>query len=190
VLFLPIVFVLYWFVTQRNLRMQNALIVLASYVFYGWWDWRFLTLIIFSTLVDYWVGIRLGKTDVIQNRKVLLWISIFVNLGFLGFFKYYNFFAENFVTAFTFFGAEIQPNTLNIILPVGISFYTFQTMSYTIDVYRKNLKPTNDLISFAAFVGFFPQLVAGPIGSMPKATYDENNKGVSHSNPGTAPAPT
>ncbi|MEQ8625747.1 MAG: MBOAT family O-acyltransferase [Vicingaceae bacterium] len=162
-IFLPIVFVLYWFVTQRNLRWQNALIVLASYVFYGWWDWRFLSLIIFSTLVDFWVGIQLEKSDVDRNRKSLLWISILVNLGFLGFFKYYNFFAENFVAAFTFFGAEIQSNTLNIILPVGISFYTFQTMSYTIDVYRKNLKPTKDFVVFAAFVSFFPQLVAGPI---------------------------
>lgn len=154
---------LYWFVTKHSLRLQNALIVLASYVFYGWWDWRFLSLIIFSTLVDYWVGRQLGKTEVDRKRKTLLWMSVLVNLGFLGFFKYYNFFAENFVAAFTFFGAEIQPNTLNIILPVGISFYTFQTMSYTIDVYRKNLKPTKDFVSFAAFVSFFPQLVAGPI---------------------------
>lgn len=162
-IFLPIVFFLYWFVTKHNLRLQNALIVLASYVFYGWWDWRFLSLIIFSTLVDFWVGKQLGKTDEARKRKTLLWVSILVNLGFLGFFKYYNFFAENFVAAFTFFGAEIQPNTLNIILPVGISFYTFQTMSYTIDVYRKNLKPTNDFVAFSAFVSFFPQLVAGPI---------------------------
>lgn len=161
--FLPIVFVLYWFVTQHSLRLQNALIVIASYFFYAWWDWRFLSLIVFSTLVDYWVGSRLAKTDVTAKRKALLWISILVNLGFLGFFKYYNFFAENFVNAFTFFGAEIQTTSLNIILPVGISFYTFQTMSYTIDVYRKNLKPTKDFISFAAFVSFFPQLVAGPI---------------------------
>ena len=145
------------------MRLQNALIVVASYVFYGWWDWRFLSLIIFSTLVDYWVGKQLGKTDVARKRKTLLWMSILVNLGFLGFFKYYNFFAENFVAAFTFFGADIQPNTLDIILPVGISFYTFQTMSYTIDVYRKNLKPTNDFVAFSAFVSFFPQLVAGPI---------------------------
>tara|TARA_B100001063_G_scaffold246732_3_gene287256 strand:+ start:2620 stop:4071 length:1452 start_codon:yes stop_codon:yes gene_type:complete len=161
--FLPIVFFLYWFVTKHSLRLQNALIVVASYVFYGWWDWRFLSLIIFSTLVDYWVGKQLGKTDVARKRKTLLWMSILVNLGFLGFFKYYNFFAENFVAAFTFFGADIQPNTLDIILPVGISFYTFQTMSYTIDVYRKNLKPTNDFVAFSAFVSFFPQLVAGPI---------------------------
>jgi len=161
--FLPIVFALYWFVTNHNLKLQNALIVAASYVFYGWWDWRFLSLIIFSTLVDYSIGRRLKYEDRQSNRKILLWISITVNLGFLGFFKYYNFFLDNFVAAFLFFGQEIQPNTLNIILPVGISFYTFQTLSYTIDVYKKKLEPTEDLIAFSAFVCFFPQLVAGPI---------------------------
>ena len=162
-LFLPIVFVLYWFVTRRNLKAQNLLIVVASYVFYGWWDWRFLSLILFSTVVDYVVGLRLHKQENTSKRKILLWISILVNLGFLGFFKYYNFFLDNFITAFTFFGGEIQANSLNIILPVGISFYTFQTLSYTIDIYKKKLEPTNDFIAFSAFVSFFPQLVAGPI---------------------------
>ncbi len=162
-IFLPIVFVLYWFVTNNNLKLQNALIVVASYTFYGWWDWRFLSLILFSTFVDYLVGLRLKTENNSSHRKLLLWISIFVNLGFLGFFKYYNFFLDNFVTAFTFFGSNIKPNTLNIILPVGISFYTFQTLSYTIDVYKRKLEPTKDFISFAAFVSFFPQLVAGPI---------------------------
>ena len=162
-IFLPIVFVLYWFVTSKNLRFQNLLIVFSSYVFYGWWDWRFLSLILFSTLVDYTVGRKLKLESNISRRKVLLWTSIFVNLGFLGFFKYYNFFLDNFITAFTFLGRPIQANTLNIILPVGISFYTFQTLSYTIDVYKKKLEPTRDFIAFAAFVSFFPQLVAGPI---------------------------
>lgn len=162
-IFLPIVFILYWFVTNKNLKLQNLLIVLASYVFYGWWDWRFLSLIVFSTLVDYSVGLKLKKEENKGNRKVLLWVSILVNLGFLGFFKYYNFFLDNFVTAFSFFGAEIKANSLNIILPVGISFYTFQTLSYTIDVYKRKLEPTNDIIAFSAFVSFFPQLVAGPI---------------------------
>lgn len=161
--FLPIVFLLYWFVTNHNLKLQNALIVAASYVFYGWWDWRFLSLIIFSTLVDYSIGRRLKNEEKQSTRKILLWTSIIVNLGFLGFFKYYNFFLDNFVAAFSFFDQEIQPNTLNIILPVGISFYTFQTLSYTIDVYKKNLEPTEDFITFSAFVCFFPQLVAGPI---------------------------
>lgn len=162
-IFLPVVFFLYWFVFDRNLKLQNLLVTIASYVFYGWWDWRFLSLIIFSTIVDYSVGIGLSKTDNSTKRKVLLWTSILVNLGFLGFFKYFNFFQEQFVTAFSFFGHEISSSSLNIILPVGISFYTFQTLSYTIDVYNRKLKATNDFIAFSAFVSFFPQLVAGPI---------------------------
>ncbi len=161
--FLPIVFVLYWFMAKANLKLQNLLIVLASYVFYGWWDYRFLSLILFSTLIDYFIGLRLNKTSLTINRKLLLWGSIGVNVGLLGFFKYYNFFIDNFTVAFSFFGKAISPNTLNIILPVGISFYTFQTLSYTIDVYKKKLKPTNNFVAFAAFVSFFPQLVAGPI---------------------------
>lgn len=161
--FLPVVFVLYWFVTSRNLKLQNFLILSASYFFYGWWDWRFLALIIFSTIIDYFVGLRLHKEENQVKRKLLLFTSIGVNLGFLGFFKYYNFFLENFIAAFSFFGAEISAGSLNIILPVGISFYTFQTLSYTIDIYRKKIEPTRDLLAFGAFVGFFPQLVAGPI---------------------------
>ncbi|XLS30757.1 MBOAT family O-acyltransferase [Flavobacteriaceae bacterium M23B6Z8] len=162
-IFLPIVFVLYWFVTAKNLRIQNALILVASYIFYGWWDWRFLSLIVFSTVIDYSIGIALTRTTKAQKRKLLLFTSVIVNLGFLGFFKYYNFFIESFTDAFTAFGYKIQPNTLNIILPVGISFYTFQTLSYTIDVYREKLIPTKNFIAFGAFVSFFPQLVAGPI---------------------------
>jgi len=162
-IFLPIVFFLYWFVFNKNLKLQNLLIVIASYIFYGWWDWRFLSLILFSTIVDYLVGIGLEKQENPTKRKLLLWISITVNLGFLGFFKYYNFFLDNFAEVFRFFGHPINPQGLNIILPVGISFYTFQTLSYSIDVYKRKLKPTKDFIAFAAFVSFFPQLVAGPI---------------------------
>ncbi len=162
-IFLPIVFLLYWFVTNKSLKLQNSLIVVASFIFYGWWDWRFLSLILFSTLVDYTVGIQLKNQEDLLKRRILLWTSIVVNLGFLGFFKYYNFFIDNFITAFSFFGAEVKANTLNIILPVGISFYTFQTLSYTIDVYKRKLEPTKDFIAFSAFVSFFPQLVAGPI---------------------------
>ncbi|MDW7692605.1 MBOAT family O-acyltransferase [Flammeovirgaceae bacterium SG7u.111] len=162
-IFLPIVFTLYWFVTNKNLKSQNFLIVVASYVFYGWWDWRFLSLIVFSTFIDYSVGLKLKTENNQTRRKALLWISILVNLGFLGFFKYYNFFLDNFITAFSFVGTEIKANFLNIILPVGISFYTFQTLSYTIDVYKRKLEPTKDFIAFSAFVSFFPQLVAGPI---------------------------
>ncbi|MDD3725280.1 MAG: MBOAT family protein [Bacteroidales bacterium] len=162
-IFLPVVFILYWFITNKNLKLQNFLIVVASYFFYGWWDWRFLSLILFSTIVDYTVGLGLLKQENQLKRKILLLASIIVNLGFLGFFKYYNFFLDNFISAFSFFGAEIKANSLNIILPVGISFYTFQTLSYSIDVYKRKLEPTKDFIAFSAFVSFFPQLVAGPI---------------------------
>ncbi|MGV8827743.1 MAG: MBOAT family O-acyltransferase [Breznakibacter sp.] len=168
-LFLPIVFVLYWFVTYRNLKLQNALIVAASFLFYGWWDWRFLFLLLFSSLMDFGIGLWLKRLDIPSDikahrkRKVLLAITMIVNLGFLGFFKYYNFFVDSFLQAFTFFGMKPEIHTLKIILPVGISFYTFQTMSYTIDVYRRKLEPTSDLMAFMAFVSFFPQLVAGPI---------------------------
>lgn len=162
-IFLPIVFLIYWFVTNKNLKLQNVFLVIASYFFYGWWDWRFLALIIFSTLLDYWVGRLMAQETKVLNRKILLWISILVNLGFLGFFKYYNFFLDNFIQAFSLFGMPISARSLSIILPVGISFYTFQTLSYSIDVYRKKLKPTTDVAAFTAFVSFFPQLVAGPI---------------------------
>ena len=160
--FLPIVFTLYW-LSNKSIKIQNLLIVLSSYLFYGWWDWRFLFLVLFSTIIDYSIGVSLLTEENKNKRKILLWLSIIVNLGFLGFFKYYNFFLDNFITAFSLFGSEIKSNTLNIILPVGISFYTFQTLSYTIDIYRKNLEPTKDFIAFSAFVSFFPQLVAGPI---------------------------
>ncbi|WP_417371360.1 MBOAT family O-acyltransferase [Gelidibacter japonicus] len=162
-IFLPIVFLLYWVIGRKNIRAQNILIVAASYVFYGWWDWRFLFLILLSTVVDYTIGLALEKQNKNQHRKILLWTSLLVNLGLLGFFKYFNFFIDNFTSAFSFFGHSIGGYSLNIILPVGISFYTFQTLSYTIDVYNKKLKPTSDFISFSAFVSFFPQLVAGPI---------------------------
>ncbi|WP_299362299.1 MBOAT family O-acyltransferase [Winogradskyella sp.] len=161
--FLPIVFALYWLIGSKYIKAQNLLIAISSYVFYGWWDWRFLSLILFSSLVDYSIGNALGKTDQKNKRKALLWMSIGVNLGFLGFFKYYNFFIDSLVHSFTFFGQELSINTLNIILPVGISFYTFQTLSYTIDVYNKKLEPTKNFVGFMAFVSFFPQLVAGPI---------------------------
>ena len=162
-IFLPIVFLLYWFVFSKNMKLQNLLLVCASYLFYGWWDWRFLSLIFFSTIVDYFVGLALSKQEDNKIRKLLLSTSVLVNLGFLAVFKYYNFFLDNFVEAFSFFGASINANSLNIIIPVGISFYTFQTLSYTIDVYRKKIDHNKNFIAFMAFVSFFPQLVAGPI---------------------------
>src|SRR5690606_5326771 len=113
-IFLPIVFILYWFGTNKNLKLQNLLIVAASYLFYGWWDWRFLSMILFSTIIDYSVGLGLLKQENQKKRIILLWTSILVNLGFLGFFKYYNFFLDNFITAFSFFGTEIKANSLNI----------------------------------------------------------------------------
>ena len=161
-IFLPIVFTLYW-VLRNQLKLQNLLIVVASYIFYGMWDWRFLFLILFSTVVDYTMGILIERNDSKNKKKLFLWISILVNLGFLGYFKYSNFFLENFVQAFSFLGQDLKFRGLEIVLPVGISFYTFQTLSYTIDVYRKKLSPTKDFIAFSAFVSFFPQLVAGPI---------------------------
>ncbi|MEM9024077.1 MAG: MBOAT family O-acyltransferase [Bacteroidota bacterium] len=162
-LFLPVVFLLNWFVTQRNLQAQNVLLLVASYVFYGWWDWRFLSLIIFSSLVDYMVGLAMHSETRPPRRKLLLGVSLTVNLGLLLFFKYYNFFVQSFVDAFTLFGQPLEARFLNIILPIGISFYTFQTLSYSIDVYRRKLEPTRDALAFFAFVSFFPQLVAGPI---------------------------
>jgi alginate O-acetyltransferase complex protein AlgI len=161
--FLPIFFMLYWFVFGKNLQTQNLLVLVGSFIFYGWWDWRFLLLIVFSTLVDFVVGIEISKSTDERRRKILLVLSLCTNLGLLGFFKYFNFFIENFVQAFSFFGLKMEATSLNIILPVGISFYTFQTLSYTIDVYRGTLVPTKNIIAFAAFVSFFPQLVAGPI---------------------------
>lgn len=161
--FLPVVFIIYWFIFAKKLKLQNFFIVLSSYLFYGWWDWRFLSLIFFSTCVDFYIGKRLLTEEKIKSRKVLLWTSIFVNLSFLGFFKYYNFFIDNFNSAFTIFGSDISISSLTIVLPVGISFYTFQTLSYTIDVYNRKLEPTRDFVAFSAFVSFFPQLVAGPI---------------------------
>jgi D-alanyl-lipoteichoic acid acyltransferase DltB (MBOAT superfamily) len=162
-LFLPTVFFLYWFVFKNQLRAQNVLLLVASYIFYGWWDWRFLSLIIASTFLDYFVALQLGKTNISKNRKLLMGISLVGNLGMLGFFKYYNFFVSSWVEAWSSIGVSMDASTLNIILPVGISFYTFQTLSYTIDVYRKEMEPTKSFVDFAAFVTFFPQLVAGPI---------------------------
>lgn len=163
--FLPLVYILYWFVFKKHLKYQNILVIVASYVFYGWWDWRFLFLILFSTVLDFYVGQQIFKN--IDNRKKAkywLWLSVFFNIGLLGFFKYYNFFIDSFVEMFSAVGYQMNSTwTLRIILPVGISFYTFQTMSYAFDIYQKKLKPTKDFISFAAFVSFFPQLVAGPI---------------------------
>jgi D-alanyl-lipoteichoic acid acyltransferase DltB (MBOAT superfamily) len=161
--FLPIVFALYWWAAKRRLDIQNGIILIASYVFYAWWDWRFLGLIFTSSLVDYTVGIHMGKAVSERKRKWLLSISLTVNLGLLITFKYADFFIESFRAFILSIGISADITTLNIILPVGISFYTFQTLSYTIDVYRGKVTPTKNPIAFFAFISFFPQLVAGPI---------------------------
>ena len=163
-IFLPTVFLIYWFVFQKNLRVQNSLLLISSYVFYGWWDYRFLSLIFLSTVVDYFVGLKIHDSNNQKMRKPYLWISILFNLGLLGFFKYFNFFIDSWIDLLGAVGYESESTwILNVILPVGISFYTFQTMSYSLDIYNGKLKPTKDFISFASFVSFFPQLVAGPI---------------------------
>lgn len=160
--FFVVIFFGYWiFAPYKNTR--NVFLLLASYFFYGWWDWRFLFLIGLSSTVDFIIGNKIYGTQNQKKRKWHLIISLSTNLGLLFYFKYTNFFIETFVEAFTLFGKKLEVSTLSIILPVGISFYTFQTLSYTIDIYREKLKPTKDILAFFAFVSFFPQLVAGPI---------------------------
>lgn len=154
--FLPVVFALYWLL-RKQLRLQNLLVVVASYVFYGWWDWRFLLLIAFTTLCSYISGLIIEKK---QWGKAALWTNIIANLAILGLFKYYDFFAVELAKLIGCSGDSVM---LHLILPVGISFYTFQALSYSIDVYRNKLEPTRDIIAFFAYVSFFPQLVAGPI---------------------------
>jgi alginate O-acetyltransferase complex protein AlgI len=163
--FLPVVFLLYWFVFNRNIKIRNVFLLIVSYVFYGFWDWRFLSLIVISSLMDYFLALAISNTpdDNARKRKFLLIASLVLNLGFLGFFKYYNFFVGSFIDTFALFGKEFNYSPLNIILPVGISFYTFQSLSYTLDVYLKKMEPTTKIINFLTFVSFFPQLVAGPI---------------------------
>lgn len=153
-------FLLYWFINKKSIHLRNYLILFGSYVFYAWWDWRFLFLILGSSLVDFFVAKKINKS----NKKInWLLVSCFSNLGILFVFKYFNFFIQSFIDLTNLFGLNISFNIINIILPVGISFYTFQTLSYSIDVYRNKINPTNNLISFLSFVSFFPQLVAGPI---------------------------
>jgi len=161
--FAPLIFIIYWLIPKQKFRIQNVLLLAASYFFYGFWDWRFLGLIIFSSIVDFCIGIGLGNTTDKTKRKILLWTSIITNIGLLGVFKYFDFFSESFSQLASNIGFNTSPFLLNVLLPVGISFYTFQTLSYTIDVYRKKMEPSKDVIAFFTFVAFFPQLVAGPI---------------------------
>ena len=163
-LFLPIVFLLYWFVFNKNIKAQNFFIVAVSYLFYGWWDWTFLLLIAFTTLCSYFSGLLVEKYK--DQSEISKWIcigNVLLNLGVLGIYKYYDFFIESFASAFDSFGIHLSIQSLGLVLPVGISFYTFQALSYTIDVYKKKIESTHDVVSFFAYVSFFPQLVAGPI---------------------------
>lgn len=162
-IFLPIVFLLYWLGTKENLKLQNILLLVSSYFFYACWDWRFLFLLIFSTLLDYFTGIKMSGTKNKTLKKFWFWLSISINLGLLGVFKYYNFFAESFASALDNIGLTVNPWSLKVILPVGISFYTFHGLSYVIDIYKDRIKAEKNFIDYSVFVSFFPLLVAGPI---------------------------
>lgn len=162
-IFLPVVFGLYWLARRVSVGLQNWILLTASYVFYGWWDWRFLSLIALSSVIDFYVSNKICASRRVAVRRALLGISLLFNLGCLAYFKYCNFFVDSWNDAMSVLGLSCSLHTLNVILPVGISFYTFQTLSYSIDVYRGKLKPASDLIEFFTFVSFFPQLVAGPI---------------------------
>jgi len=162
-IFLPIVFTLYWFFTNKSLKIQNLLLLAASFYFYSCWDWRFVFLLLFSIVLDYFSGIKMENSKNDNERKFWLWLSIGINLGFLGFFKYYNFFADNFVELLKGLGFQVNIWTLKIILPVGISFYTFHGLSYVLDIYFKRIKAERNFVEYAVFVSFFPLLVAGPI---------------------------
>jgi alginate O-acetyltransferase complex protein AlgI len=163
IIFLPIVFVLYWLLARRQLKMQNILLLCASYFFYACWDWRFLFLLIFSTVLDFYTGIKMCDASNQKQKKFWFLLSVIINLGFLGFFKYYNFFTESFVALLSNLGLNANPHTIKIILPVGISFYTFHGLSYVIDIYRNRIKAEKNFIDYSVFVCFFPLLVAGPI---------------------------
>ena len=162
-LFLPLVFLLYWFVTNKSIKAQNILLLVSSYFFYACWDWRFLFLLVFSTLLDYFTGLKMEEAKNQTAKKFWFWLSISINLGFLGVFKYYDFFATSFAEALAQVGINTSPITLNVILPVGISFYTFHGLSYVIDIYYSKIKAEKNFIDYSVFVSFFPLLVAGPI---------------------------
>lgn len=162
-IFLPIVFILYWILNKRSLRIQNMLLLIASYYFYACWDYRFLFLLIFSTLLDYYTGLKMYDASTKKQKKAWFWLSVLVNLGFLCVFKYYNFFIASFADSMELVGLSINVSLLNVILPVGISFYTFHGLSYVIDIYQSRIEPERDYINYAVFVSFFPLLVAGPI---------------------------
>lgn len=162
-IFLPLTFILYWTLCRGNKTLQNGLIVIASLIFYGWWDWRFLGLLLLTAFSTFFAGDLMSKTEDPKKRKLISIGAILLNLGILFFFKYFNFFVQAFIDAFSLFGADVEVSTLNILLPVGISFYTFSALSYSIDVYQKKVEPTKDILAYLAYVMFFPSILSGPI---------------------------
>ena len=162
-IFFPIVFILYWTVFRRSKNLQNGLVVAASLVFYGWWDWRFLGLLLLTAFSTFFAGWLMGSTENQRRRKMLSVGVIVLNLGILFFFKYFNFFVQAFADAFSLFGKELNISSLQILLPVGISFYTFSALSYSIDVYQRKVKPTKDVLAYLAYVMFFPSSLSGTI---------------------------
>jgi alginate O-acetyltransferase complex protein AlgI len=162
-IFLPIVFILYWFVTAKNLKAQNILLLIASYVFYGWWDWRFLLLLALLSITNYSIGIGIEKNETNKKRKVWFIAGLIINIGVLGVFKYYNFFIDGFIDLVSLIGYNLQRSTIKIILPLGISFYVFLSLSYIIDIYKKNLNANRNIIEILLALSFFPILLAGPI---------------------------
>ncbi|MGH2665083.1 MBOAT family O-acyltransferase [Flavobacterium sp.] len=161
--FLPLVFFAYWVMNDRYWKCQNGLLLLVSYYFYACWDWRFLFLLIFSTVLDYFTGLKMHSAQNKKTKKFWFWLSIIINVGFLGIFKYYNFFASSFADLISVFGFEANLFTLQVVLPVGISFYTFHGLSYVIDIYNEKMEPEKNIIDYSLFVSYFPLLVAGPI---------------------------
>ena len=184
-LFLPIVFALYWSLPKRFIQGQNWILLISSYIFYAYWDWRFLGLLFFSSFLDFKIGDLIFKAESKRIKKILLGISVGLNIGVLGTFKYLDFFIEAFNDSFKFFGTTLNISTLELILPIGISFYTFQTLSYTIDVYRGYIRPEKKIVNFLVFVSFFPQIIAGPIErakdflpQIEKRRYFDYNQGI------------
>lgn len=187
-IFLFVTILLYWLLFNRNIKVRNVFLLAASYFFYGCWNWKLLILIVIVSVTDFVFGALIHKEERPSLRKVYLAFSLVINLGILGFFKYYNFFIDSFYSIIVFFGETSAPPLLSIVLPVGISFYTFQGLSYVLDIYYKKFQPTKDVVAFFAFISFFPQLVAGPIErardllpqfSVPKKfDYDLTRKGL------------
>lgn len=162
-IFIPFVFILYWFVFNKNIRRQNIFLIIVNFIFYAWWDWRFLSLLFILILLSYFTGLVIIHQESLTKKRTLIFLSILANIGVLGFFKYYNFFVDSFNSAFSIFGTGINLASLNIILPLGISFYIFKIIGYIIDVYNKKVEAENNFIVYTAFISFFPQLLAGPI---------------------------